>query len=190
LRPPSPAAHPPSPGNAAPPFAVWITGLPAAGKSALAEALAAELAARGVEAERLESDALRGRLAPGAGYDEAGRDAFYAALLEAGLDLLRRGVPVLFDATANRRRYRETARKRIARFLEVYVETPLPVCEARDPKGIYRGGREGRKGGVPGLSAPYEAPAAPEVTVRGDRETPREGARRVAEALKERGWIR
>ncbi len=170
-------------------FAVWITGLPAAGKSTLAAALARELERRGTTVEVLESDELRKVLTPDATYGERERDVFYGALLHVGLRLLRHGVAVVFDATANRRAYRENARAAIARFLEVYVETPLPVCEARDPKGIYRRGRDGAAKNLPGRSAPYEPPLHPDVVVRGDREDPREAARRVAEELRERGWI-
>lgn len=167
------------------PFAIWITGLPASGKSTLAVALAETLARSGVPVARLESDALRPTLAPGAGYDEAGRDAFYAALLERGLEAIRGGACVLFDATANRRRYRDGARRAIGRFLEVHVDTPLDACVARDPKGIYRRGREG----VPGLSAPYEPPDAPDLVVHGDRESPDAAASRVVALLLARGWL-
>jgi adenylylsulfate kinase len=176
-------------GAAGGPFAVWITGRPAAGKSALADALQARLAACGVRADRLESDVMRPLLAPGAGYGDEGRDAFYRALLAEGLRRLRTGVNVLFDATASRRAYRERARGSIGRFIEVHVDTPQAVCEARDPKGIYRRAREGKAGNVPGLSAAYEAPEAAEVTVRGDREPPAAAADRIVACLRERGWL-
>jgi hypothetical protein len=70
--------------------------------------------------------------------------------------LVEHGVPVIFDATANRRSYRE-------RFLEVYVDCPLEVCIARDPKGIYRNARQGAAGNVPGLQTAYEPPEDPDV---------------------------
>jgi adenylylsulfate kinase len=172
------------------PFAVWITGLPASGKSTLAEALVARLAASGVRAVRLESDALRGVLAPGAGYDDAGRDAFYGALAGEAARRVRGRESVVVDATANRRAYRDWARGMIDRFAEVWVDTPLPVCEARDPKGIYRRGRAGEAGGdVPGLAAPYEPPGNAEVVVRGDAELPDEAAGRIVSWLRDRGWL-
>lgn len=171
-------------------FAVWITGLPASGKSTLAEALVDRLAARRVRAERLESDAMRGVLVPGAGYSDEGRDAFYGALVEEAVRRVMAGAAVVVDATANRKEYRERARAAIGRFVEVYVDTPLAVCEARDPKGIYRRAREGAgRGNVPGLSAPYEPPEAPEITVHGDRERPVDAAARIVSLLRERGWL-
>jgi adenylylsulfate kinase len=103
--------------------------------------------------------------------------------------LTRHGVPVIFDATANRRAYRDEARRRIPQFLEVYVACPLPVCEARDPKGIYRRAREGKAPNVPGVQAEYEPPLAPDLVVRGDAEKPADAARRIVVALAEKGFL-
>jgi len=133
-----------------PAFAVWITGLPASGKSTLARALAEELAGRGTRVCILESDALRKILTPAPTYEEEERDTFYGAVAHFAGILAAHGVPVVIDATGNRRAYRDRARGRIPNFLEVYVECPLPVCLSRDPKGIYRRGIEGTASDVPG----------------------------------------
>lgn len=170
-------------------FAVWLTGLPASGKSTVANALHGELAARGVNAALLESDALRRILTPNPGYGDAERDSFYEAMAAIGGLLTRRGVPVIFDATANRRAYRDRARRGIPDFIEVYVDCPLPVCESRDPKGIYRRAREGKAPNVPGIQAAYEPPLAPDLVVRGDTENPEESARRIASLLVRRGYL-
>jgi adenylylsulfate kinase len=170
-------------------FGVWLTGLPACGKSAIARELARLLHVRGVTAAVLESDVLRTQITPYARYDEAERDLFYAALAELGAFLAAQGRPVIFDATANRRRYRDAARARIARFAEVFVDTPPEVCAARDPKGLYRAAREGRSATLPGAQAAYEPPQAPELVVRGDAGTPEEGARAVLALLERRGWL-
>ena len=170
-------------------FGVWLTGRPACGKSAIARELLRLLHARGLEPAVLESDVLRTQLTPHARYDEAERDLFYAALVELGAFMTQRGRPVLFDATANRRAYRDAARKRIAHFVEVYVDTPPEVCAARDPKGLYRAAREGRSATLPGAQAVYEPPEHPELVVRGDAGTPEEGARAVMALLERRGWL-
>ncbi len=172
-----------------PGFAVWLTGLPASGKSTIARELAAELASRGVRVHVLVSDAVRREITPKATYGEAERDMFYATLAYLARILAEHGIPVLVDATANRRAYRDRARSEIPRFLEVHVRCPLPVCRARDPKGIYRRGAEGTAPNVPGLSAPYEPPLRPEVTVDGDRDAPVESARRIVEALEGKGFL-
>lgn len=164
------------------PFAVWLTGLPASGKSAIARALSERLP----EAAVLESDVLRTQLTPHARYDEAERDFFYAALLDLGRAVLARGRPVIFDATANRRRYRDAARQAIERFVEAYVDTPLELCAARDPKGLYR---DNRLESLPGVRAPYEPPLAPEIVLHGDRGTPAASAARVIALLQNRGWV-
>ena len=172
-----------------PAFAVWITGLPSSGKSTLAAAVRAQLASRGVDVATLESDELRKVLTPDPRYDDKERDAFYRQMVYIGALLTTHGVPVIFDATANRRVYRETARQQIPRFLEVYVDSPLETCVARDPKGIYRLAQNGGAGTVPGIQAEYQPPEHAELIVHGDRESPETGAERLLAKLIERGYL-
>lgn len=164
-------------------FAIWITGLPASGKSTLAAALKAEFESSGIDVAVLESDALRPILTPNPQYTEPEREVFYRQIAFIGELLTHHGVPVIFDATANRRAYREAARRAIPRFYEVYVECPLETCIARDPKGIYRKARQGTATAVPGMQAAYEPPASPEFTVHSNREDPTQAARRIAAAI-------
>jgi adenylylsulfate kinase len=113
-------------------FAVWLTGLPAAGKSTIARALAAELTTRGIRPAVLESDALRAIFTPQPTYSEEERDTFYGSLAFVGSLLFEHGVPVILDATANRRRHRDRARATIPRFIEVLVECPLPTARGKE----------------------------------------------------------
>lgn len=177
------------PSDRGPAFAVWLTGLPASGKSTVTRALVAELQALGVLPAVLESDAVRREITPNATYGESERDAFYATVAYLAGVLVLHGVPVIVDATANRRSYRDRARAAIPRFLEVHVRCPLAVCRSRDPKGIYRRGAEGKAPNVPGLSAPYEPPLMPEVVVDGERDDPVVAARRIVSALGKRGFL-
>jgi adenylylsulfate kinase len=177
------------PSDREPAFAVWITGLPASGKSTVARALAAELAGKGIRAAVLESDAVRREIMPNESYGDAERDAFYATVSYLAGVLVSHGVPVIVDATANRRAYRDRARAAIPCFLEVHVRCPLAVCQARDPKGIYRRGAEGTAQNVPGVSAPYEPPLTPEVSVDGERDDPAAAARRIVSALERKGFL-
>jgi adenylylsulfate kinase len=170
-------------------FAVWLTGLPASGKSTIARALVRELSARGLDPAVLESDALREVLTPKPTYHEEEREAFYRAMGWIGALLVRHGVPVVFDATANRRVYRAPAREAIERFVEVFVDCPLEVCMARDPKGIYRRAQQGGATTVPGLQAPYESPERPDATVSGARDTPAAAAAAIVRVLEQRGYI-
>lgn len=153
-------------------FAVWLTGHPGSGKSTLARELVELLHRRGVEVSVLESDVMRTQLTPHARYDDADRDFFYGALADIGVGLVEKGRSVVFDATANRRAYRDAARKRIARFAEVHVDTPLEVCRARDPKGLYRRG----------MRIDYEPPLAPELALQA-------GPGAIVEYLLRKGWI-
>ena len=95
-------------------FAIWITGIPASGKSSLTRELVKKLANRGISVVVLESDEMRTILTPVPTYDQKERDAFYRALALIGGVITRSGVPVVFDATANKRAYREFARERKA----------------------------------------------------------------------------
>jgi len=137
----------------------------------------------------LESDVLRRVLTPHPRYDEEERETFYRQMVFLGALLTQHGVPVIFDATANRRWYRDRARQQIPRFLEVYVDSPLETCVARDPKGIYRKAAASATNTVPGLQSEYEPPAHPDICVGGDREAPEAAAKRIMATLAEKGYL-
>ena len=172
-----------------PAFAIWVTGLPASGKSTLVAALKTQLIDRGIDVAVLESDVLREILTPHPRYDEQEREIFYRQMTYIGTLLIEHGVPVVFDATANLRRFRDEARGKISQFLEVFVDCPLEVCMVRDPKGIYRKGREGTSQAVPGLHAVYEPSASPDVVVHGDSEASERAAQRVIAKLVEKRYL-
>ena len=146
-------------------FAIWITGLPASGKSTIARGLKPQIEASGMTVEVLESDEVRRMLTPEATYSQAERDLFYRALALMGAKLVAHGVTVIFDATASRREYRDFARALIPRFIEVAVECPLETCMQRDYKGTYQRGQRGESSTVPGLQEPYEAPLRPDLII-------------------------
>lgn len=159
--------------------AIWLTGLPASGKSSITAALAPRLEAKGHVVEILESDALRRVLTPAPTYSDAERDLFYRALALMGARLVAHGVTVIFDATAVKRAYRDFARSLVPWFIEVAVECPLEVAMQRDFKGTYQRGRRGESATVPGLQIPYEPPLAPEITVDTTTMTGQEAADRI-----------
>ena len=144
---------------------VWITGLPASGKTTLAAALIEALRADDVAVLWLDGDDLRPHLAGAGGYDAADRERFYGALAHLALLGARGGATVIISATAQRRAWRDDVRERVARFVEVYVDADLATCAARDPKGLYRAAAAGVVVGLPGVGAAYEVPLAPEVVV-------------------------
>lgn len=170
-------------------FAVWLTGLPASGKSTIAVTLRDQLAHNGIDAALLDSDDLRRVLTPEPTYTDAERDHFYAALTYIAGLLVFHGVPVIIAATANRRRYRDDARRSIGHFLEVYVDCPLELCAQRDPKGLYAGARKGKNGQLPGVGAEYEPPESPELSIHAEQDSPETAAGRIAAELSRRDWI-
>lgn len=171
-------------------WAIWITGLPSSGKSMIARALKKALEQHNVGAEVLESDVVRKVVTPNPTFTEEERDTFYRLLVYVGELLVKNGVNVIFDATANRRMYREEARNLIAKFLEVYVKCPLDVCVRRDAKGIYARAVKGEAKSVPGLQTFYEEPLKPEVTLDSVSESPEEGAQRIMDALKSHAFLK
>lgn len=149
---------------------VWFTGLPSSGKTTLARRAHARLAAAGRAAVVLDSDELRDAL-DAHSYSPGDRDRFYRTVAALAALVARQGVVALVAATAPRRADRERARAELGpapgRFIEVWVDTPLAECQARDPKGLYAQARRGAVDQLPGVGTVYEAPVAPEVTANG-----------------------
>lgn len=146
-------------------FAVWLTGIPSSGKSSITRELAKRLRDYGLCIVVLESDEMRKILTPEPSYSDEERDRFYSQLALIGELITRNGPHVIFDATANKRNYRDHTRKLIKNFVEVYVECPLEVCVKRDPKGIYARAALKKATTVPGVQALYEPPLNPEMTL-------------------------
>jgi adenylylsulfate kinase len=148
----------------------------------------AKLAAEGVNTQILETDELRRVLTPNPTYSPEEREVFYTSLAYIGWLLTVNGVNVIYDATANRRRWRDYAKARIPRFLEVYMDCPLEVCEARDPKGIYKLAATGVARFVPGAQQEYEPPLAPDFTLD-CREDPKWLADQLIGEIRRRGFL-
>ncbi|MEO8548628.1 MAG: adenylyl-sulfate kinase [Kofleriaceae bacterium] len=145
---------------------VWFTGLPASGKSTLAERLRARLVQRGTCAVILDSDAIRGALGASI-YTPAARDAFYLALGELALVIARQGVIVLVAATAPRRTHRDHVRDRGFPILEVWVTADAATCASRDVKGLYAAAGRGELATLPGAGATFEPPVHADLTATG-----------------------
>lgn len=171
-------------------FAVWFTGLPGSGKTAVASRTAALLKKKGIDVKILQLDEIRRVLTPAPKYTDEERDIVYASLAYMAKLLAECGVNVFIDATANRRKYRDAARKIIPQFAEVYIRCSLEVCMEREarrkavfsPKGIYK--KSAQTGAaVPGVNVPYEEPLKPEIVIDSDRMKPDESARMVTDAI-------
>jgi adenylylsulfate kinase len=172
--------------NQLPAFGIWLTGLPASGKSTIVKVLRPRLEDLGLTVDVLESDEVRKQLTPQATYSPEERDLFYRALAYTGQRLVANGVTVVFDATASRQAYRDFARAMIPRFIEVAVECPIAVCMERDQKGTYDKGLRGESSTVPGLQTPYESPSNPELRVDTTKVSAHEAAKQICEIVRAR----
>src|SRR4051794_10561997 len=146
--------------------AVWLTGLPSAGKSTIAEALAESLAGEGRRVQILDGDLVRADLCPALGFARADRDENVRRIGVVADLLTRHGVTVVCPVVSPYRAARDAVRARLGeRFVEVHVATPVEVCAHRDVKGLYARQRAGELTGLTGVDDPYEAPLAPEVVI-------------------------
>jgi adenylyl-sulfate kinase len=152
---------------------VWFTGLPASGKSTVAVALEAELVRAGRPAYLLDGDNLRHGISGDLGFSEADRAEnirrvghVARMMADAGVVSL---VSLVSPLAAERDRVRAVHAEAGLPFFEVWVSTPVEVCEQRDPKGLYARARRGELPGLTGVGAPYEPPASPELEVTLDQ---------------------
>jgi adenylylsulfate kinase len=173
-------------------WCVWVTGLPGSGKSVISNALHTLLKQKGIHAQLLASDALRKVLTPQPAYSLDERDRVYTTLVYIAKLLTQNNVNVIIDATGNLRRYRDSARKQITRFVEAYLECPLEVCIQREtkraksyqaPKQIYKRAVKGEAPTVPGIGQPYEQPLNPEITIKTTKCVPKQCAQKIIEAI-------
>ncbi len=175
-----------------PSVVVWFTGLSGSGKSTLANELDWRLMERGVNSYVLDGDNIRHGLNGDLGFSPADRSENIRRIGEVARLFLDAGTIVLTAFISPYRADRDRVRDLMERdsdFLEVYVKTPLEVCEERDPKGLYRRARAGEIPDFTGVSAPYEAPTAPEITLDTTHDDVSTCVDALIDALVDRGYI-
>ncbi len=168
---------------------IWITGIPASGKSTIASLVQARLAEMGLPVENLDADLVRANLSPNLGYTEEARDENTKRLAWMAQMLSKYGVTVLVAAVSPLQKYRDRAREWCPHFIEVMVECPLEVCKQRDPKGLYARAERGEISDIAGWHMPFEAPEKPEVHVNTTELSAEEAAEQVLAAGKQLGYI-
>jgi len=145
-------------------FTLWFTGLSGAGKSTISQIVADELRRRGLKVEVLDGDVVRTHLSKGLGFSKEDRDINIRRIGWVCEVLSRNGVAAIGAAISPYRQIRDEIRSQIGRFVEVYVECPIPVLAERDVKGLYQKALAGELKNFTGVSDPYEPPLNPEVT--------------------------
>jgi len=164
---------------------LWLTGLSGAGKSTIAERVAADLRRRGRRVEVLDGDAIRENLSKGLGFSKEDRDTNIRRIGYVAELLARNGVVVIVAAISPYRAVRDEVRARIDRFVEIHVHCSLDELVRRDVKGLYRRALAGEIPHFTGVSDPYEQPLDPEATVDTAVERVDESVLRVLAALDE-----
>jgi adenylyl-sulfate kinase len=164
---------------------LWFTGLSGAGKSTIAALVDLRLTAAGRHSYILDGDNLRFGLCKDLGFSPEARAENIRRIGEVARLMVDAGLIVLVAAISPYRRDRELARglAPAGRFVEIFVDTDLAVCEARDPKGLYRKARAGELRGLSGVDAPYERPEAPELRLVAGEEPTTQAGRVLAELV-------
>ncbi len=170
---------------------LWFTGLSGCGKSTIASALIPMLMEHGRQATVLDGDVVRTHLSKGLGFNKEDRDTNILRIGFVAGEIARHNGTVICAAISPYLATRNEARKMSGegRFVEIYVNTPLEVCEARDVKGLYAKARRGEITGFTGIDDPYEEPVDPEIVLDTVVTTPEENARIIIDYLEEQGYI-
>ena len=170
---------------------IWFTGLSGAGKSTTAEILSVLLLEHGRQSTMLDGDVVRTHLSKGLGFSKEDRDTNIVRIGFVAAEIVRHGGVAICAAVSPYRATRDQVRAMTGagHFIEVFVDTPLDVCESRDAKGMYAAARRGAIKNFTGIDDPYEAPLAPEVTLDTTSAPAEENARRIVGVLRERGFV-
>ena len=170
---------------------IWFTGLSGSGKSTTAEVLTVLMMEHGRQVTVLDGDVVRTHLSKGLGFSKEDRDTNIRRIGFVAAEIVSHGGAVICAAVSPYRATRNDVRNRVGshRFVEVFVDTPLEVCESRDAKGMYARARRGEIRGFTGIDDPYENPEHPEITLDTPASSPVENARGILDYLIQNGFL-
>ncbi len=171
---------------------IWLTGLSGSGKSTTAQVLTVLLQEHGRRVTVLDGDMVRTHLSKGLGFSKEDRDTNILRIGFVAAEIVRHGGTVICAAVSPYRETRNQVRSMVGsgHFVEVFVDTPLEVCEERDAKGMYAKARRGEIRGFTGIDDPYESPRDPEITLDTVRHSPQLNAQAILDHLLRRGYVR
>jgi len=175
-------------------FCIWFTGLSGSGKTATTQVLRSLLLERGRELAILDGDVVRTHLSKGLGFSKEDRDTNILRIGFVAGEIVHAGGGVICAAISPYRSTREEARKMVGEnFIEIFMDTPVEICEQRDVKGLYAKARQAMQDGKPmgftGVDDPYESPINPEITLKGFGSSPEDNARIILNYLEEQGFV-
>jgi sulfate adenylyltransferase len=170
---------------------IWFTGLSASGKSSTADVLTQRIVEQGLRVTVLDGDVVRTHLCKGLGFSKEDRDENIRRIGFVASEIVRHGGIVVCAAISPYRAIRDEVRRRMedGRFVEVYVATPLEVCEQRDPKGLYVKARQGILKGFTGIDDPYEPPLNAEIVLDTVKNSEEENAGLIIDHLIQQGLL-
>jgi adenylylsulfate kinase len=173
------------------PFVLWFTGLSASGKSTIANAVDIELHNRAIKTYVLDGDILRDGLSSNLGFSEADRCENIRRVGEVTKLFLDAGIIVLtaFISPFSSDRDRVRALLEDGEFIEIFVDTPISICESRDPKGLYKKARDGVIKQFTGIDSPYEAPIEPDIHIKTEINDIKDSAKMVIEYLIKNNYL-
>ncbi len=171
---------------------IWLTGLSGAGKSTTADALTVMLLEKGRQVTVLDGDVVRTHLSKGLGFSKEDRDINIRRIGFVAAEIVRHGGVVIAAAVSPYRATRDEIRNMVGsdHFIEVFVDTPIEICEERDVKGMYAKARRGEIKDFTGIDDPYETPLSPEVTLNTVAQSPAENGRLIVDYLVQQGFVR
>jgi len=170
---------------------IWFTGLSGAGKSTTGEVLTVLLQEKGRQVSVLDGDVVRTHLSRGLGFSKEDRDINIRRIGFVASEIVRHGGMVICAAISPYRATRNDVRNMVGadHFVEVFVDTPLQICEDRDTKGLYAKARRGEIEGFTGIDDPYEAPEYPEIVINTVDQSPETNAEEIVAFLMEKGFL-
>ncbi len=168
---------------------IWLTGIPASGKTTLADGLKNYYEKQGTPVEILDGDEIRKSLSKDLGFSPEERKEHNRRVIFVAKILARNGVVTLVPLISPYRETREYARKEIPNFVEVWVKTSVEECKKRDPKGLYKKAQAGEIKNLTGLQAPYEEPQNAELVLEIEKHTVEESIELITSTVKKLGYL-
>ena len=168
---------------------IWMTGIPASGKSTIAILLKEYYQKRNLPADILDGDEIRKTLSKDLGFSPQDRKEHNRRVIIVAKLLAKNGITTIIPLISPYRETRELARKEIPNFVEVYVKASVEECIRRDPKGLYKKAQAGEITNMTGLQSPYEEPTNPELVFDTEKNTPQECLDIIISKLKQHGYL-